>query len=1811
MTGVNKKAELYDYAMSVADELGIDRAGANALFETENGWDNGESSDGLGYGLGQISYDLAEERGWNVFDDKENIRASLTYFREKLDTFYGDYASAYGAYNAGDDSSNWNYDNISRYMSYMNGGTTDTSLALPSEEVDLDLSHPLPTQEGLYDTNLSHTNKVILQNARKLNAWAYQTFGKDMVVSGGWRSEEYNASVNGAENSLHVKGQALDFNMDNFTDEEREYIIAKAQELGFNPLWHDAGSGLHLHLDVADTDNMEYIPVTEDYLPQVVQNANWFGINAMDSPVMLNKREQLGTFSLDSSEFWRQVETPSTLDAMWHRFYPDSWIAQVIVNSKERLLYGRQEYIESPYGKRKWKASQSEIRNATAMLFNEKKRAEWIAEHSHNETEFAIKLERERKWLEDEKKFKEYYNNLGLNAPTAGFALAMVLDPLNYIGVGTATKLSKVGAVAKIGKNVGTAIKNTEKIDRVATIASVVAENKIASTAIKGAKLLNRSGFSKGAVTVATTGMAQDYLLSKFSYHDTHLLETALVGGIAGGILGIVGRVGSKLFGRGVDKIRASAERVEEGTLREAVGLGNQYRVRVEGVIEKVAQKEDTGFFKGFSKAVTEIVDNNRVIAVSREDAKQIANDCGFELPKEAKAWHETSTDTTFVIKDAIKDEEDLLGVLRHEIGVHQNLRATMGDEAYERLMKQITNGKQNLNSVWAQATKHVDSKDPEEILGYVIEHGMLQDVKDMRFLTKGIRNVLGKSDLSDKEILDFVQQALTNTRLKKQGISLHENADGSTVINGVKFSKENMGNPNRILDTLAMAKAGADGVDKRKLGDKVLDAMDGKGVVGKLTMTNFGWLYHSKIPMLRKYASALFEDAQGRGTYTAGINDIPSVEEMNNYFKKQLIPYMYRIGEFRNNWLSDTFGKFSVYNPFRADSRRVPFNTAVIARFNLDYRGIKPNHVSQDLLENEHVINASKELKAYRDKMIELGKDSAEMLGLDEEGNMVEKAWEVIDNEMFRVTDDDAYMTLLSHIMTGGDSGVHDFLVSYAKKFADRELCKKVRVRQKTLENQKEIPKVQDAILKMIERLEEGQIRYSEYLKNDNGVVDNYLKKLAKWNKEQVELLNMVNDAGDFKKIENAQARTKIKKAKERLVKLEEMRANTLERLQNKILKSKNTVERGKSVQADRLYDLQEKIKHLEELKTPVKEPTDTEIEAWIDDASEGFAQRIMGEHGDKAFDAVDANDVAGSLSFFKQRLPMNTSGEIHMPDGYVFSFDKDLRSYDLDTIMQRTMNRFSGEASLKNFLINNGMTLEHFKNEVYKQISALTGTNINKSTAETYRKGFDDMINMLRGMRSSQDTYTEKDALLKILKNLAYAKNGMMMGVNQLEDLSSGVAHSGFGMVYSITRKSMENMMKAKVGDKNWEEIQNLSMLLEGEQVAGQLFKTGFRDNITRATIFSSGSRWNKMLCDVSDFSGNLANMTTAISQLGSLTDRQVRLAQAQAIVDSAQWAWGRNFSKVRNPFSKNKLKEIGLTDKAQIDNLKADIQKYLGWKGTKDSDFTESQIALWQKEHPETFWKYRQLIHNQVSRSVLLEGQGNANRLMQNSMIASSLLMFKGFSFRANNARFARALRTRDVDDGLAFLYSLMLSSTIYSARQIVKYSTLYAMGQTEQAEYIKRNYLNPQAIAYAGFARSVYMSPVSLANDMYEIGSGTPTVRTTVDAKKRQEVQDTGDLVGNWVAQTPVISTVDDMTLQPYLAMQALAEGRGSKSDALRLIHAIPIPNLIGLTQGIDAIARLTVAKDLPEKRKKRPKENNQEQQGKISKLLGLK
>lgn len=71
---------------------------------------------------------------------------------------------------------------------------------------------------------------------------------KNPLITSGYRDPERNKAAGGVSNSWHTKGMAVDLYLGDYTPEEINNIEKMARERFGEVLFHDSGTGLHLHI---------------------------------------------------------------------------------------------------------------------------------------------------------------------------------------------------------------------------------------------------------------------------------------------------------------------------------------------------------------------------------------------------------------------------------------------------------------------------------------------------------------------------------------------------------------------------------------------------------------------------------------------------------------------------------------------------------------------------------------------------------------------------------------------------------------------------------------------------------------------------------------------------------------------------------------------------------------------------------------------------------------------------------------------------------------------------------------------------------------------------------------------------------------------------------------------------------------------------------------------------------------------------------------------------------------------------------------------------------------------------------------------------------------------------------------------------------------------------------------------------------------------------------------------------------------------------------------------------------------------------
>lgn len=1483
------------------------------------------------------------------------------------------------------------------------------------------------------------------------------------------------------ENSWHYKGLGADIAWEGLQwgDDTLSALADYARSLGFQEVISDPhGTGPHLH--IANPDLSKEV----NALLGPKQATTTFG-EGVFTPKMQNmvspEIQALADAKLQMQKAYEDSlkEKPSILEGIWHDFkrsgnfayefvdalYTDLFHSDLDAFGRDKITDADRNYIKA------------------AMGSGNEAEAQWIIDNAKDPTQLYYLLQKKSDEMAEDTKYAAYYNSVG--AHTLGTVLGAVLDPLN------ALPELKVLQAGKIMKTLGGVVKDTRIIDSAAKASA----EKILSAG--GAKRIGDT-----TLNMAALGALQQHAANLGNGTDDSIAGAAMIAGISGGVLRTLGMAGKNLFHKdpAVANLARTADRIEESAAREAVGLKTPYTIM--DTKEAASKLHDVEYFtKQEGKIASSVADRDDVFALSLKDAKKLGASMGIKVSDNTKGFFVPHGDYTVVVKDNINGAKELDGVLAHEIGVHQSLKDTIGTDRYQSLMDFVSTQSKDTTSKFAQAARLANSTDPEEILGYAIQHDMLSR-KSSHSLVSSFREGLKEMGFGDKsrftnnEILDMVNTAVRYQSLKKQGIIV--NPDGSIIQNGVHFSKDNMLAPESLLDYEKSADELAQERKGKTAFEKTVNTLSGWMDNKLLTRTPYGAAYHSPSMTLAKKASELWEDAQRRGTSRNGSN-MPSAERMKDYLMGQLDKYKGEILDARKEWIRDHYGTMGVINPFRkGDAHRQEFDKLVIDKFNSLSK--QQTHINiDDKMVDQNVMKAVKSLQNLYDTRIDLGKNSSSIFGGSMERNLIEDGWYSVDDEFHRLVDPDAYREFVSNFTTTGDRGVRAFMEKYALAASDTPTSRKL-------------------IGDMIKR------------------------------EKELKLQREIHDAETYLNKEGRKSSEKVKRVKE---------------------------------------DLEQKRSHT------VKDTTDAEIDEFRKTKCKAWADNIMQPLEDKldGLDTDGASSKLGDLNFFRGRLPMDTGIVMDIKDAEgnvvkAFSFDNDLRYYDLEHTLNRTNRRFAGEVAVRNVLGSANEYGAFVKKVLHELRLASMGNDgrINSSTAEKNKRWFLDNIARLRGMRDhyERNIYDEGSAVTKILNNFAYFKRGGSMGWNQLGDLGGAIAYGGLKQVFGVFNPLRKFVQDVRLGKANSKMVEDLSWHVFGEPVERYIFRGNWGDTQTRNALSKRGFGVDNLLISAADMTHNLGKFTSQINMLGHMTDTMVRSARSAAITDSIRWAHGETFNALRNPFSKANIKVLGRhVDLAQ---LKKDLRTYVKWDGKKGTVADGFDVDAWRKERPDTFWAWYDLMQNQVEKSVLLSSsEGNRNMLKDTNSLMRLVMMFKDFNMRSNNAQFMRMIQQHEAQDAMAFALSLMTNTAAFAARNGAKMATLYALGQTDAANYIKENYMNDKALAKAAFFRTGFLSPMGVVNDGWEAMYGSPTIRTTVSQYRNNPPKEIGDYIGNFAQQLPAVDTLSDMTWKPIRSAYRLATSKGTQKDLRTLLNLAPVPDFIPYTQAIDTLAKLNSLK----------------------------
>lgn len=245
-----------DATVDAANEYGLDPKGLLAIGARESGGDdinaigsNTGSDDPNDHNMFQITDKSASDYGvdkmypdWKT-DPRQNALAAAFILTKKIDENGGDFWAGVAGYNGGGDPDYLatvqnTYNNIpDDYVGGGGSGIQPYNLPTQSAAIDEQVSNLTPEFQSALPTIGGILNEMGLADGAAISSAA--------------RTPEHNAEVGGAENSYHVHNDAVDIVLpEGTTQEQADAVAERFRNTGAfkEVLFHDAGSGYHLHL---------------------------------------------------------------------------------------------------------------------------------------------------------------------------------------------------------------------------------------------------------------------------------------------------------------------------------------------------------------------------------------------------------------------------------------------------------------------------------------------------------------------------------------------------------------------------------------------------------------------------------------------------------------------------------------------------------------------------------------------------------------------------------------------------------------------------------------------------------------------------------------------------------------------------------------------------------------------------------------------------------------------------------------------------------------------------------------------------------------------------------------------------------------------------------------------------------------------------------------------------------------------------------------------------------------------------------------------------------------------------------------------------------------------------------------------------------------------------------------------------------------------------------------------------------------------------------------------------------------------------
>lgn len=286
-TGNQMDDETFNLIVQAANRHGVPVEHALAQAFAESNGRQDVTSEAGAIGVMQIMPETAAGLGVDPRNLEQNIDGGVRYLKDQYDAT-GNWTLAHAAYNAGLGAVQRyggvpNYDETQDYVAKINDYLRDTdsardkvtainrnigdSTGFVGDTRARDIlgveNYNMPTQGSNIDAQVANLKEGWQSVIPQIGGALREKFGINAEISSAARTAEHNAEVGGVSTSHHIiregGGDALDIVFDRDTTSDEQHEIAeyfRKSGLFKEVLYHDVGSGAHLHLGGLNTENL-------------------------------------------------------------------------------------------------------------------------------------------------------------------------------------------------------------------------------------------------------------------------------------------------------------------------------------------------------------------------------------------------------------------------------------------------------------------------------------------------------------------------------------------------------------------------------------------------------------------------------------------------------------------------------------------------------------------------------------------------------------------------------------------------------------------------------------------------------------------------------------------------------------------------------------------------------------------------------------------------------------------------------------------------------------------------------------------------------------------------------------------------------------------------------------------------------------------------------------------------------------------------------------------------------------------------------------------------------------------------------------------------------------------------------------------------------------------------------------------------------------------------------------------------------------------------------------------------------------------